>query len=169
MQKILLENKHFRNAKTLLLLRRRASPKQSPHCVNATTFLCVFLLFKLGEGEWSSIVTWPAWWQTSWIRAGTASCWVQIYQLCKHFSTCRLWSCLEWITNKWGVTFPCHLLFIRDYYVGGIHLRALEFGIFNQLHYNKIICGSTTWLMGYIFLWYFQRSPKILTKRLEGH
>lgn len=58
-KKILLENKHFRNVETLLLLRRRASPKQSPHCVNATTFLCVFLLFKLGEGRWSSIVAWP--------------------------------------------------------------------------------------------------------------
>lgn len=59
-KKTLLEKKHFRNAQTLLLLRRRAAPEQPSHCVNATTFLCVFLLLKLGEGERSSIVARPA-------------------------------------------------------------------------------------------------------------
>lgn len=54
-----MEKEHFRNAQTLLLLRRRAAPEQPPHCVNATTFLCVFLLLKLGEGERSSIVARP--------------------------------------------------------------------------------------------------------------
>lgn len=42
-----------------MLLRRRAAPEQPSHCVNATTFLCVFLLLKLGEGERSSIVARP--------------------------------------------------------------------------------------------------------------
>lgn len=58
--KKVLKKKHFENAQTLLLLRRGAAPEESPHGVNATTFLSVFLLFKLGEGKRSSIVAWPA-------------------------------------------------------------------------------------------------------------
>lgn len=47
------------NTQTLTLLRRWAAPEESPHRVNSTTFLCVFLLLKFGEGERRSIIARP--------------------------------------------------------------------------------------------------------------
>lgn len=48
------------NCTTLTFWRRWAAPEESPHCVNSTTFLSVFLLLKFREGERSSIIARPA-------------------------------------------------------------------------------------------------------------